>query len=279
MMRKTSCEWLVGGSLVLSIAAGSGGCKKTDADPASDAEGGITTTTAPVAKASGGGALGTGFEGAITMSMTSARHPPEEMTFLSKGGKLRIEAPGHRGEQGYAIFDSASKKVVTVMDPQKMYMELDLSQPLVPSAAPHGDVAKPTITETGKHETIAGYDCEDWIIKDAKGKRSEACVAQGISFLDFGSMGGMGGGPGGGAGSWMDEFRDKKYFPLKAVELDETGKETSRMEVTKIEKKSLDDALFAPPAGYKKMEMPKLPGGFPGMGGGLPPGSMPPGHK
>ena len=54
--------------------------------------------------------------------------------------------------------------------------------------------------------------------------------------------------------------REEALFPLKSVEIDGSGKETSRMVVTKIEKKSLDGSLFAIPADYKRVDLPKLPG-------------------
>ena len=79
-------------------------------------------------------------------------------------------------------------------------------------------------------------------------------------------------GPGGKPSEpWIAELSDQRYFPLKAIELDASGKQTSSMEVTKIEKKSVDEALFAPPAGYHAMTIPSFGGGgMPGMPPGMP---------
>jgi hypothetical protein len=120
-------------------------------------------------------------------------------------------------------------------------------------AAPSSAGPPSTITRTGKHETIAGYDCEDWNVTTGA-KHSAVCVAEGIPFFDFAAMASHGGAATGR--SWADELRDKKGFPLRAVETDESGKETSRMEVTKIAKQTLDDELFTAPKGYNVMHVP-----------------------
>ena len=43
-----------------------------------------------------------------------------------------------------------------------------------------------------------------------------------------------------------------------SVEFDADGKETSRMEVTKVEKKSVDDGQFAVPKDYAKVALPGM---------------------
>jgi hypothetical protein len=91
-------------------------------------------------------------------------------------------------------------------------------------------------------------DCENWIARDPTGKRSEVCIAQGIAFFDMGSMKG-------GGGSLGKELREKKLFPLRSVEYDTAGKELSRMQVTKVEKKSIDDSAFAIPKDFTKAPM------------------------
>jgi hypothetical protein len=246
---------------VVSLAA----CKHDEAASATGAEGGTTSGTAP------GSLFGSGFEGDIAMHVTTPRGA-EDVTFVTKGGKLRVDAPAHNGEVAHIVFDPQANKTLVILDAQKMYMEMD--KPAVGQAAAHAAQPAPQIVKTGKHETIAGTDCEDWNTTEANGKKVALCVAQGIGFFDFASMG-----PGGAAPSaWADELRTQQYFPLRAVDTDAGGKETSRMEVTKIEKKSVDDSLFAAPAGYHTLSMPRMPQGIPGMPAGMPQG-MPAGTR
>ena len=54
---------------------------------------------------------------------------------------------------------------------------------------------------------------------------------------------------------WMRELFKDGGFPIKGVDRDAKGNEEARWEVMKIEKKSLDERLFLPPADYKKQDM------------------------
>jgi hypothetical protein len=46
----------------------------------------------------------------------------------------------------------------------------------------------------------------------------------------------------------------KNMFPMLSMQTDLSGKETSRLEVTKITKKEVDPAVFEIPKGYNKFE-------------------------
>jgi Domain of unknown function (DUF4412) len=191
--------------------------------------------------------FGSGFEGEITMHTVPTSGPTKDMVVKTKGDKLRFDMNGASGAT-HGIYDPATNKVTMVIDAQKSYMDLDFNKAGTPQANTTADTA--AIDKTGKHETIAGIDCENWVAKDPSGKRSEVCIAQGIAFFDMTAV--KAGGPTG----LGKELRDKKLFPLRSVEYDASGKELSRMEVTKVEKKSIDDAEFVVPADYKKMSLP-----------------------
>ena len=57
------------------------------------------------------------------------------------------------------------------------------------------------------------------------------------------------------------------YFYVTTA-VDATGKEKSRMEVSKIEKKSIDDARFQVPAGYQTVNMDEMMKAMGGLRGG-----------
>ena len=48
----------------------------------------------------------------------------------------------------------------------------------------------------------------------------------------------------------------RRGFPIKGVDGDDQGKEETRWEAVKMEKKPLDDKQFFPPADYWKHDMP-----------------------
>ncbi len=189
-----------------------------------------------------------GFEGAITMHTTSAA-ASSDMVVEVKKDRLRFDTKTPQGDAMHGVFDPTSNKVTVYLDSSKSYTDLDFS---TPQAQTNTNPDTSAIVKSGRHETIAGYDCEDWTVNDPSGKKSEVCIAQGLAFFDLSSLKG-----GAGTSSPLArQFREDKSFPLRSVELDASGKELSRMEVTKIEPKSIDDSRFQAPAGYTRISAP-----------------------
>jgi hypothetical protein len=184
------------------------------------------------------------FEGAISMSVTGDNGKSRDLSYLVKGGKMRFDAPGSRGDTVVMIIDPAAKSMLMVMTKQKMYMEQEFAGAV---AAAEANVKAPTVKRTGKMETIAGYKCEHVQVTEEGGATSDVCVTTGLGSFRMP----MGGGPGGPPREpgWQSGV-DKGGFPLKVVK---DGKVT--LEVTKIDKKSLDAALFAAPDGFSKFDM------------------------
>jgi predicted small secreted protein len=195
--------------------------------------------------------FGSDFEGAVTMHTTTPGSAGQDMIVKAKGDKLRFDLKSPQGDPMHGVFDPKANKVVVFFDSTRTYMDMDFAKP---SASPNTDPGTSAVTKSGNHETIAGFDCEDWTVKDPTGKRSELCIAQGIAYFDVASLRP---GSSGATSPLAKEFRDKKSFPLRAVEYDAAGKELSRMEVTKIEKVRVDDAAFATPSDFTKVTLPK----------------------
>ena len=193
-----------------------------------------------------------GFEGDITMHTTSSgtSATSQDMIVEVKKDQLRFDMTSPQGATMHGVFDPKANKVVLYADSTKTYTDMDFSGP---SGATNTNPDTSAIAQSGKHETVAGYDCEDFTVNDPSGKKSEVCIAQGIAFFDIGSL--RGGAQASGS-PIAKQFRDKKSFPLRSVEYDASGKELSRMEVTKIESKSIDDARFMTPADYTKLALP-----------------------
>jgi len=189
------------------------------------------------------------FAGEIGMRVTRPNAAPSDMTFEAAGGNARVDLAAPGAPASHAIV-RADGKAVLVVDAQKAWMDLDMTKAgaAVAEADPGGT---PAVTKTGKHETIAGAGCEVWEIKHESGKRTEACIAEGLVAFDFGRLL-----PGGLPSASSDELRKKKLFPLRSIERDAAGAETSRMEVTRIERKSIDRARFEVPSDYTHVASP-----------------------
>ncbi len=229
-----------------------------------------SSTTDSASSASGGGA----FEGEITAKMSRGLEPME-IRYASKGSRMRVETQFSKGDPqtGAIVLMDISAGTQTMLMPQtKNYMTMnwgEMAEEMGKEAGkdPSGDF--PKVTSTGKTETIAGFTCQHWLIGDKQD--TDVCMAKGLGYF-----------AGGGSGGILDKLKDlamrekikaqldanpefAKFveggaFPLKISQI-ENGQSKTIMEVTSVERKSLDDSLFTVPADYKKMEIPGMPAG------------------
>lgn len=260
-------------------------CSKSQPPPpAASAEGGAAPPVASVG-APPSTAIGlSGFEGEIDVTIKEAKSkdPPVAVALLVKNGKARADIPeslarqgGSPFGQGYAIIDPAGKKAVLVNDARRQAFVFSFDKgadafknfggaahPTAPDAAPSPPA---TVTKTGHFDTIAGYKCEDWEIKQER-RAGTLCVAeQDAPWLHW------------SADTlspdqrWVGDLLDGKHVPLRFVGYDKDGAEQGRFEVTKLVPKALDAADFEVPAAYQTIDLQKMmqgmphPPGMPGM--------------
>ena len=195
--------------------------------------------------------LGTGslwamgsFEGVVDYQMTMGGGKQMDVEYMIKGKKFRSNME-HDGMQMSTIMDLSSKKMITLMHKQKMYMTHTLDKAMTEASKqqPKGKFSK----ASGSKE-ILGYSCDHYVYESEHGK-TDMWLAKGIGTF----MGMSSGKPGSSSGEeWMGAIKGKGLFPL---EIDSTGNsgKTMTMVVTKLEKKSLSADLFEVPSGYKKM--------------------------
>lgn len=199
------------------------------------------------------------FEGIVTMQINGDHGTPQTLDYYVRNGAVRIEMqPGGDKPQIAVIMDPKDQLMFMMMPAQQMYMQMPLAKI---DARVKSSGGTPEITKTGKMDKIAGYSCEHWIVKSnkddaAKGDSADVCMSKELG--GFWPMQGPGGGQ--GQPSWLRELGAGGYFPLRVTKI---GASTPVIEVTHVEKKSLDASLFQPPADFKKMDMG-------GMGGGKP---------
>ncbi|WP_394826588.1 DUF4412 domain-containing protein [Pendulispora albinea] len=198
---------------------------------------------------------GADFEGEIALQIQRPNSSGSEMVFSTSGGRVRLDSSVD-GKHSHAIVRPGGKALL-VMDEAQSWLEMDMQKAAaaMATADPNG---APGVRKTGEKETIAGRECEIWKIQHANGKRTETCITEGLAAFDFGAL--LPGAsllrPPASTPEAANEVRTKKMFPLRSIEFDPFGKELSRMVVTRIEAKKIDDSKFEVPANYKKFERP-----------------------
>ena len=121
------------------------------------------------------------------------------------------------------------------------------------------------ISKTGRTETVAGTRCEVWhgtTTENGKKKEGEACVAPGVGLALYDIMvnNPMTRGAKGRFDTMMAKYKQvlsggKGLLKMTSIE---DGKSTVDMEATKIEKQSVSDDAFKPPAGYTGQSMSQM---------------------
>lgn len=202
------------------------------------------------------------FQGKVSLAITSDKGKSQTLNYSIKDQKLRMdmEAEGHTMA---TIMDTAKLEMLMLMTEQKMYMVMPMKKPVeqaqAQAMARQGE-STADIEVTGKTDTILGYKCNQILVKD-KGTVTEMWAAEGLgTFAGLGNQGGGGGGPFGGhksanAAKWEEVLKGKGGFPLRVISTDTKGKQSFKMEATKIEPGILPDSLFLPPPGYSKFDL------------------------
>ncbi|MBI2813917.1 MAG: DUF4412 domain-containing protein [Opitutae bacterium] len=212
-----------------------------------------------------------GFEGKVSLAITAGKGQAMNLDYSMKGRQLRTDMNAE-GHQMTSLMDLDKLEVLMLMPEQQMYMVMPIKKPIEQAMEKAGD-GTADVEVTGKTETILGYKCNQILVKD-RGSVTEVWAAEGLgAFMGLGQGGGGGGNPmagmfggggrkGGGGAKWEEALKGKGGFPLRVITRDAKGKDTFKMEATKIEPGSLPDSLFSPPAGYQKFEMPDIGGMF-----------------
>jgi hypothetical protein len=187
------------------------------------------------------------FEGTVTMNMVSDDGSAHAISYMIRGGKMRFDVGGG---QMSVIVDPVAQRMMVIMNAQKMYMERDFGSTVAAVQQQIGE-KHPSIVRTGKRETVAGYKCEHVTVTDDDGASVDSCISSELGGFRLPAASNPMS-PQKEAG-WMAQLGSTS-FPLKVTK----GGKTI-MEVTAIEKKVLDAALFTAPEGYQSFAMPKRP--------------------
>lgn len=190
----------------------------------------------------------TSFEGKIKLQV-SDEGEKNTIEYLVKGERIRLEI-ANDDAMGSMIFDAKKRSMMILMPQQKMYMEIDLNLTGADSYF-EGDSYQGNIKRTGEKKIIKGYECEKWIAEE-DGQIIESWLTDQLGgFMFYGN-------PMEGTGSdWKSKLSTPNLFPLM-VNVFESGKMVSSIEVLEINPQKLENSVFLPPSGFQRFEMPSI---------------------
>ena len=192
----------------------------------------------------------------MDMTMRMAALPGGmKVTYVVKADKARLDVDMAGMPAMWVLVDTKEKKSWAVLDAQKMVMVTDTTKP-----APGAKMIDWKATRVGKTDVVAGQRCEIWTLEGEKdltkgqpAQRYEVCVvkkATTFGWLELASA------QSNTHFAWAPELEKEGAIPLRTVGWDEAGKESVRVEVTRFERKAVDDARLQLPKGYRSVAAP-----------------------
>lgn len=188
------------------------------------------------------------FEGTLTMKMgIEPGKTAKVATVWAKGGKMRMEMAG--GDQTMTVLADGRGSVMMLMPAQKKYYVMMSTSEIAKTAA----TGQVTLRRLGRSGSFGGYRCEWYLLGREKNPSFEACVTRELGSLgiDMAAQGGQGGLTDADLKAFRKEFGNN-FFVLQQKG---DGGEVL-YEVTRVEKTSVADDRFLPPAGYTELKMP-----------------------
>jgi hypothetical protein len=197
------------------------------------------------------------FEGVLKMKTfhkSSAGPMNVTQEVFIKSDRMRSNMTADNSPMGpMAMVIRRDKGVIwTILESMKMYMEMSLKQTEDMIKSMQKDTLKPTIKKTGKKQKLAGYTCEEILVTTSEmtatlwATSELSALAESMKWFNSSSN---------AQPRWMQEIEKMKLLTLK-MHSEATNGDVTDLEITSIEKKSVDNSQFEIPAGYKKQEMP-----------------------
>jgi hypothetical protein len=197
------------------------------------------------------------FEGEVDMKVNRMNTNDHVIKYFVKGHKGRFQMDSNDGKfSGSGIYDWQTNQTIMIMDKQKMYM---VSQ-VHPEKFHYGNDKHFKITKTGNSENILGYNCKEWDYTSDDGN-GKIWFASGIGNWWANEMAAQADKLPSDQRALVETAIEQKLFPMKWETTDKSNSHRGSGEVVKIERQSLEDSFFEPPAGYKKFDMGNLFGG------------------
>jgi hypothetical protein len=201
------------------------------------------------------------FEGEVDLTVDSARaNGTQRVQAQVKGDRVRFTLPASSNldRPVDAVVDGSAKKAFLIFPADKVAAEIDASK-VKPNPAAVRERAETaqrnwTVQDTHAKSEVAGHSCEVWRVdrKDSEA-RIDACLATDLPYVDLEKVIPAGWLP----ETWSDKL-EHAALPLRILDFDAKGQQTLKVEVTRIEKKTVPDNVVTVPAGYKIVQLPVL---------------------
>ena len=186
------------------------------------------------------------FEGIIEFTKTTGPVVTNYKYYI-KGEHVRIEEIIARGgAQGIMLMDTRDKTVLAISPERKLYMD-------VPNMRLPKSVTT-TVQKTSEMKEIAGYKCEEWVVKSPTEDRNLTYWVAADDFNFFVPLLETLNRKDEQALFFLEISDNKGVFPMVGMENKMDGAEISRLEVSKVTKGPQKPAMFEIPPGFNKFE-------------------------
>jgi hypothetical protein len=187
------------------------------------------------------------FEGSYEVTVDTGGNNLTSTVYI-KGSDLRFEMD-MGGMTNVMLMKDGMSTMTVIMPAQKMYMEMPVPMNLaIREGKEEGDL--PPFEKTGREKEIEGFKAHEYLLKQGK----ETMTIWATDAL--GSLAAMNTPMMMGVARYLKQVTGlQAFFPLE-MSSERANGETFRMNISNIERKELDGALFVPPADFRKMNIP-----------------------
>ena len=179
-----------------------------------------------------------GFEGELVIQSQMSTGPATTTVVHINGDKAQAQLPSNTGAVVVLIADGRTKK--------NTWLFHSKHEAIVEPMVAHPATSSPKVTPTGRHDVVAGTDCEIVELRTVSGAFDEVCVASDLTAATqaFTPI----------ADELLDSTEDLPMsgFPLRVLMRGPSGAVIGRMEVTKIDRVAQPSALFEIPTGFTR---------------------------
>jgi hypothetical protein len=188
------------------------------------------------------------FEGTIEFKQYTAKDTTLN-TYYVKGNKVKIDQFGktsHKAE-GTFLFDLTTNKITGLNHSRKVYDNVAVNKNPATNKID-------TVIKLKETKTLHGYKCTGYTVKSTTDNAEITFWLAPGNFNFFAPSVALWNRKD-KASVYFRAIKDTKgMFPMLSVESDLKGKETGKLEVTKVDKKAISDAELEAPKDYKKFE-------------------------